>query len=129
MTKKILVLLFLLTVNNAIGKQYGRHIYRCEKHVYKNISKESHVYDDTYIELMLILSALSAKYIPYTFEKVNCHGGIKFIAYNHDCYFSIRFNRKRNKSKIEFCVPNDSFDYDNFRKTMDSFFPTYDNSE
>lgn len=93
-------------------------------HVYKNISKKAYSNDgdDAYLQLMFICAILSARYTHYSFKTFKFNHVIVFNASNHDCWLSMKFNRKTHTCQIDFNALDDSFDYDRFIAIIDSLF-------
>jgi hypothetical protein len=113
---KKLILVALLATSGLFGS-HKRHIV----HFYKNVPTWIQQ-EDVVIQSALIYAAWGAKYVVYNFEKFEFHDIVIFRAYNYDCSFFIRFNRKTHDCKIEFNARDNSFDYISFKKVMDTVF-------
>ncbi|HEY5268698.1 MAG TPA: hypothetical protein VII94_06300 [Candidatus Saccharimonadales bacterium] len=89
-------------------------------HVYKSVPEC--VYSDTAVlQSSIVYAAWAAKYVVYTFDENRFAHIILFMAYNDDCTFSLQFDKNTHECLVEFTVNDNSFNYDNFRKIMDSF--------
>jgi hypothetical protein len=68
------------------------------------------------------LSAAAAKFTIYEFEEFVFYPMVVYKTSNYECSFYIRFNRDINQCMVEFNADNATFNYEAFKKVMDSFF-------
>lgn len=91
-------------------------------HIYKNVPMCPHK-NNTMLQIALICASWAAKYTVYTFEELKYHDDkTEFVAYNSDCMFSLRMNRRNHECEIEFNADDDSFNYSSFKEIMDFYF-------
>lgn len=96
----------------------GTHII----HIYKNVPACQYT-NDAVLEFALVCASWGAKYTVYTFEQLQYDNDkIEFVAYNNDCTFFLRLDKKEHECEIEFNADDASFDYSSFRNVMDFYF-------
>jgi|SRR6185437_3670854 len=112
--KKLILLLLFSVASLLCEKQYIVSTY---KNIDESICK-------TYpsLPLMFMCAVLSAKYINYRYKGSKMGDVVIFKAYNRDCSIVIKLNEKMRKCDVEFKACDESFNYDNFEKVMDSIF-------
>ena len=116
---KKLILLALFAASSLFGTPNlpNRHII----HIYRDVVDSSHL-SNALIQSMFICGVWAAKFDVYNFNHFELHDIAIFRAYNYECAFMVRFNRKTHMCMIEFCAHEEGFDYPNFKKIMDSVF-------
>lgn len=114
---KILLLLFVVVPALSFSTKPGQRIVYHYKNIPSNICKE-----DVLAQSSLIMAAWACKYVMYNFEESEQKDFLLLKAYNEDCSFFVRFNRKTHECEVEFNARDDSYDYTSFRNILDSFF-------
>lgn len=89
--------------------------------VYKNVPELVHI-DDVMLQLVIISAALCAKYTNYTFEELDYHDGVVFVAYNDECTLYLRWSREKHECEAQFCSKDTSYSYASFKTIIDSYF-------
>jgi len=115
MKKIILMLLFAVSNISSSSCPIQRIL-----HVYKDVPEC--VYNNTAVlQSSIVYASWGAKYTVYNFDENQFAHIILFSAYNDDCTFSLQFDKNTHECLVEFIVNDDSFNYDCFRKIIDSF--------
>ena len=111
--KKIILLAFIAT--SSLFSEHQHQTINYKLPVWKYV-------DCALLQSALIVAAYSAKYQAYTFNEIRSTYLTVFRASADDSSFVIRFDSRNRECEVEFNAVDDSFNYDDFKKTLDFFF-------
>lgn len=109
------LLLFLLMTTSLFGG-YIHH-----KETYQYIPSEEYP-DNATVEIVFLAAVFAAKCDIYNFKVYKVKDMVVFKAYNYDSSFVLKCDRQNDICFIEFNAVNDSFNYDAFKRVIDSVF-------
>ena len=112
---KKLILLTLLATSNLFGASLHKQL------TYSNVPEWTYS-DDVIIQSACITAAWAANFTVYNFEEFDFYHLVVYKASNKDCTIFIRFNRRTHDCEVDFHARNESYNYEAFKKIMDSFF-------